>query len=144
MEIDSLYTQVVLAHNSSKRNRRHLEHQSAVVQGVNPSCGDEISLELDISEDQVIRDVSFVGTGCAISQASASIMADLVRGKTVSEAKNLSDLFFQMIRGGAIDPSLLEATVFSSMASLPARVKCAALGWRTLEKALAEGESKSQ
>lgn len=143
MQIEALYQEVVLSHSRSQKNRRHLIKPSVVEHGVNPSCGDDITLELDITEEQVIRDISFSGFGCAISQASVSILADLVRGKSIQEAKELFDLFFRMIKGEDADPHLLEASVFSAMAHMPARIKCAALGWRTLEKALAsywEGE----
>lgn len=136
MQIEELYKEVVISHSRSPRNRRHLAHLSVAEHGVNPSCGDDITLELDISEDRMIRDVSFTGTGCAISQASVSILADLIRGKSVEEAHELFTLFFQMIEGSDADPRLLEASVFSAMAHMPARIKCAALGWRTLEKAL--------
>ena len=136
MQIEELYQEVVLSHSRSPKNRRHLTHPSIAEHGVNPSCGDDITLELDISEEQVIRDVSFTGSGCAISQASVSILADLIRGKSIQEAKVLFGMFFQMIEGDAADPSLMEASVFSAMAHMPARIKCAALGWRTLEKAL--------
>ncbi|MDY0288133.1 MAG: SUF system NifU family Fe-S cluster assembly protein [Sphaerochaeta sp.] len=136
MQIEELYQEVVLSHSRSPKNRRHLTNPSVSEHGVNPSCGDDITLELDITEDQVIRDVSFTGSGCAISQASVSILADLIRGKSIREAKELFDLFFQMIEGNDADPKLVEASVFSAMAHMPARIKCAALGWRTLEEAL--------
>ncbi|HHT81560.1 MAG: SUF system NifU family Fe-S cluster assembly protein [Sphaerochaeta sp.] len=137
MQIEQLYREVVLSHNKAQKNRRHLANASVSEHGVNPSCGDDITLELEITSDHRIRDISFVGSGCAISQASASILADLVRGKSVLEAKELFDLFFQMIEGDEADPRLLEASVFSAMAHMPARIRCAVLGWRTLEKALA-------
>lgn len=136
MQIEELYREVVLSHNRSQKNRRHLAKPSVTEHGVNPSCGDDITLEIDITEEGIIRDISFTGSGCAISQASVSILADLVRGKSVLKAKELFDLFFKMIEGDEADPRLLEASVFSAMAHMPARIKCAALGWRTLEKAL--------
>ncbi len=144
MQIEELYREVVLSHNRSQKNRRHLAQPSIAEHGVNPSCGDDITLELDISEEGMIRDISFVGSGCAISQASVSILADLVRGKSVLEAKELFDLFLTMLEGDEADPRLLEASVFSAMAHMPARIKCAALGWRTLEKALALYWKKEQ
>lgn len=147
MQIEELYREVIISHSRSLKNRRILANPNVAVHGVNPSCGDDITLELEITEDRVIRDVSFTGSGCAISQASVSILTDLIRGKGVMEAKELLDLFFHMLEDGVASPSLLEASVFSAMAHMPARIKCAALGWRTLEKALApywKGQSPSQ
>ena len=129
MQIEELYKEVVISHSRSQKNRRHLASPSVAEHGVNPSCGDDITLELDISKDQIIRDVSFTGSGCAISQASVSILADLIRGKSVKEAKELFDLFFLMIEGKDADPHLLEASVFSAMAHMPARIKCDLCGW---------------
>ncbi len=136
MQIEELYREVIISHSRSQKNRRHLTKPSISEHGVNPSCGDDITLELDIGEDQVIRDVSFTGSGCAISQASVSILSDLIRGKSVREAKELFNLFFKMLDGNDTDPRLVEASVFSAMAHMPARIKCAALGWGTMEKAL--------
>lgn len=144
MQIEELYTQVVLSHSASSKNRRHLDGATITEHGVNPSCGDDITLELAIDEQKNITDVSFTGSGCAISQASVSILADLIRGKHISEAQQLLLHFQTMLDGGPVDPALLEASVFAAMAHLPARMKCAALGWRTLERALSSyGEEKN-
>ena len=102
--------------------------------GVNPSCGDEITLNLMI-ENGVIKDGSFTGSGCAVSQASADIMLDLVIGKSTDEALRLNELFMKMIRGEADDDEideLEEAGALSDISHMPARVKCALLGWRTM------------
>ncbi|MFA6845905.1 MAG: SUF system NifU family Fe-S cluster assembly protein [Sphaerochaetaceae bacterium] len=140
MTIEEMYKQVIQAHSNSKRNKRHLAHPTVVQPGVNPSCGDEIVLELETTSDGLIKDISFTGNGCAISQASTSIMADLVRGKKIAEAERLDALFMQMIREGAEDEQVVaqlqEAGVFSTVSHMPARVKCAVLGWHTLTEAL--------
>ena len=110
-------------------------------EGVNPSCGDELTLQLRI-EDGVIEEASFVGSGCAVSQASADMMADLITGETVEEAKRLVCLFLGMIKGETLSEedkeNLDEAAELESISRMPARVKCAELAWRTLEKLLAD------
>ena len=139
MGLEQIYTQILTEHNNSKRNKHHIEHPTAVLKGVNPSCGDEIELELR-QKDGVIEDAAFTGAGCAISQASASIMIDLVKGKTEAEALRLADLFFGMIKNKVTDDEALEdldeAVALKDISHMPARVKCAVLGWHTLENAI--------
>ena len=94
MEMDQVYTELILEHNQDKRNKRLLDVFTASEHGHNPSCGDEITLQLDI-EDGIIKDASYVGVGCAISQASTSLMIDLVKGKTLEEAKELCETFLE-------------------------------------------------
>ena len=106
--------------------------------GVNPSCGDDIWLKLKMDGDK-IADGAFIGDGCAISQASADIMLGMVIGKTKKEALAMGDLFMKMIKGEATDEeieSLEEASALKDIAHMPARVKCAVLGWRTLKEAI--------
>ena len=108
------------------------------LEGINPNCGDDIFLNLKV-EDGVIQDASFCGDGCAISQASADIMIGMIVGKTKEEALHLSDLFLKMIKGTATDEEvdeLEEASALQDISHMPARVKCAVLGWRTLREAL--------
>ncbi len=142
MDLDQIYTQILTEHNNSKRNKHPIENPTVTLKGVNPSCGDEISLQLRL-QNGVIADAGFTGIGCAISQASASIMIDLVKGKTVSEALKLAKTFFGMIKGEITDENDLEvldeAVALKGIAHMPARVKCAVLGWHTLENAL-EGD----
>ena len=109
-----------------------------MLEGVNPNCGDDIWLKLKV-ENGVIKDGSFVGDGCAISQASADIMLGMIIGKTKDEALRLGQLFLKMIQGEATDEEidqLEEASALKDIAHMPARVKCAVLGWHTLEEAL--------
>lgn len=138
-DLRQLYTELILEHNNSPRNRRELADATVSEHGHNPNCGDDLTVQA-IIEDGVIRDISYMGQGCAISKASASIMADVLRGKRVEEARELLQLFLQMIKEEETDPEILavleEATVLQSIAKMPARVKCAVLAWRTLEQAL--------
>ncbi|MDU4959407.1 MAG: SUF system NifU family Fe-S cluster assembly protein [Sporomusaceae bacterium] len=140
MDLSSLYTEIIAEHNASGRNKRHLEQPDIVEAGRNPSCGDEIALEVKLTADGVIADAAFSGVGCAISQASASMMIDLVRGKTVAEAQQLIATFLGMIKREITDEAELEAldeaVVLKNIANMPARVKCAVLSWHTLEHAL--------
>lgn len=108
------------------------------MEGVNPSCGDHIWLKLKV-KDGVIEDGAFVGDGCAISQASADIMLGMIIGRKEDEARRLGDLFLRMIKGEATDEEiddLEEASALRDVAHMPARVKCAVLGWHTLDEAL--------
>ncbi|MDR2665540.1 MAG: SUF system NifU family Fe-S cluster assembly protein [Oscillospiraceae bacterium] len=139
MEIDSLYSEIITEHSRSKRNKRELERRTVVQNGVNPSCGDELSLEL-LAEDGRITDAAFTGVGCAISQASSSMMADVIRGKSLDEAARLCSAFLGMIKGQVPDAATMDAledaAALQGVSKMPARVKCAVLPWHTLERAL--------
>ena len=139
--VGNIYTAAVMQHNSHPDYKYEMEGCTCSHEGVNPSCGDELTLQLRI-EDGVIEEASFVGSGCAVSQASADMMADLITGETVKEAKRLVGLFLGMIKGEALSEEdkedLDEAAELESISRMPARVKCAELAWRTLEKLLAD------
>ena len=139
--VGNIYTAALMQHNSHPDYKYEMEGCTCSHEGVNPSCGDELTLQLRI-EDGVIEEASFVGSGCAVSQASADMMADLVTGETVEEAKRLVGLFLGMIKGEALSEEdkedLDEAAELESISRMPARVKCAELAWRTLEKLLAD------
>lgn len=139
--VGNIYTAALMQHNSHPDYKYEMEGCTCSHEGVNPSCGDELTLQLRI-EDGVIEEASFVGSGCAVSQASADMMADLITGETVKEAKRLVGLFLGMIKGEALSEEdkedLDEAAELESISRMPARVKCAELAWRTLEKLLAE------
>ncbi|HAX52264.1 Fe-S cluster assembly sulfur transfer protein SufU [Muricomes intestini] len=141
MEIKDLYNQIIVENSRAQWNRHPVEDKTISLEGVNPSCGDDIVLELRV-KDGIIEDAGFVGDGCAISQASASIMVDLVKGKSVEEAKKLMKLFFRMIKGEITDEEqikeLEDAAALQGVSHMPARVKCAVLAWHTLEEALEE------
>lgn len=139
MNLNELYSQAIKDHNLSHHNKHALENASLQMPGRNPSCGDEITLFIKL-EDGIIADASFTGVGCAISQASVSIMIDQVKGKTPQEANELCELFLRMIRHSPLTEEELEkldeAVALSNVSNMPARVKCATMPWHTLEVAL--------
>ena len=137
--LENMYKEVILEHYKRPRNRGTLEEATAREEGVNPSCGDELELFL-IVEDDVVNDIKFVGEGCAISQATASLMTEAVMGKPVMEALELAAKFRAMLYGYPPDEALGNLKVMQGVAKLHARVKCAALPWTTLEQALAKSE----
>ena len=134
--LGDLYTEVIGEHSRSPENKGELAAATVRERGHNPSCGDEITLELQI-ENGIIKDAAFTGVGCAISQASTDIMIDLMRGKTVEEAQRLTQLFTSMIKREVTDDAALEeldeAIALKNISNMPARVKCAVLAWHTLE-----------
>lgn len=135
----NVYTAALMRHNAHPDYRYALESATHTHEGVNPSCGDELTLSLRI-EDDIIAEAAFQGHGCAVSQASADMMADLVTGETVEEARRLVGLFLRMIKGDELSEEeredLDEAAELASISRMPARVKCAELAWRTLEQTL--------
>ena len=137
--LENIYTELIAEHSQSKENRRVLANATIKERGHNPSCGDEITIELEIA-DGVIKDAAFGGTGCAISQASTDMMIDLMRGKSIDEAKRLAELFIGMIHGDITDDTELEeldeAAALKNISTMPARVKCATLAWHTLDNAI--------
>lgn len=133
----NIYTSTTfMEHNSHPDYKYEMDSPTHSHDGINPSCGDELTLMLRV-ENGVIEEASFTGHGCAISQASADIMADLITGETVEEAKRLSGLFLAMIRGEELSEDdfedLDEAAQLKVISHMPARVKCAELAWRTLD-----------
>jgi nitrogen fixation NifU-like protein len=138
-DLTELYQQTIVEHNRSPRNFKTLDHPTHEAQGDNPLCGDRISLQLKVDGD-VIREVGFQGSGCAISQASASLMTSAVTGKSPADAERLFHAFHDMVAGGSsapADPSVLgKLAAFAGVKQFPARVKCANLAWHTLHAAL--------
>ena len=142
MENRSFYNEILTEHNLHPEFKHDLPDADIVLEGVNPSCGDDIFLKLKLDGD-VITDGAFVGDGCAISQASADIMLGMIIGRKEDEARRLGDLFLRMIKGEATDEEiddLEEASALRDVAHMPARVKCAVLGWHTLDEALKKEE----
>lgn len=139
--VGNIYTAALMQHNSHPDYKYEMEGCTCSHEGINPSCGDELTLQLRIEGD-VIEEASFTGSGCAVSQASADMMADLITGESVKEAKRLIGLFLGMIKGETLTEEdkedLDEAAELESISRMPARVKCAELAWRTLEKLLAD------
>ena len=140
MESRSFYNTILTEHNLHPLHKQGLKDANLALEGVNPSCGDDIVLQLKV-EDGKITDGAFAGSGCAVSQASADMMLDLIIGKTKEEALKLSDLFLKMIHGEATPEEieqLEEASSLQDISHMPARVKCAVLGWHTMEEMLDE------
>ena len=143
---NTFYSEILTDHNLHPMHKHDLEGATCEKEGVNPSCGDDIILKLKV-EDGVILDGSFTGMGCAISQASADIMLDIVIGRKTEEALHLGTLFLKMIRGEGTEEELEEleeAGALQDVARMPARVKCAVLGWRTLEKLLEQIDAETR
>ncbi len=138
-EISELYQQVILDHNKKPRNFHKLETANRVAEGFNPLCGDQFTVYLQL-EDGVVKDVSFEGSGCAISKAAASMMTQSVKGKTRGEAETLFHEFHRMVTGEldeeATPNGLGRLKIFAGVRDYPARVKCASLSWHTLHAAL--------
>ena len=140
MPSNTFYNEILIDHNLHPGHKHDLPDANLVLEGVNPSCGDDIWLKLKV-EDGTITDGAFVGDGCAVSQASADMMLDLIIGKSKEEAMKLADIFFRMIKGEVSDEELdqlEEASILKDVAHMPARVKCAVLGWHTMEEMLKE------
>ena len=140
MENRNFYNEILTEHNMHPDFKHDIEDADIVLDGINPSCGDEIQLKLKTDGD-IITDGAFVGDGCAISQASTDIMLGMIIGQSKEKALEYADIFMRMIRGEASDEeidSLEEASALKDISHMPARVKCAMLGWRTLSEALKE------
>jgi len=137
-DLRELYQQVILDHNKNPRNFRELANPTSRVEGFNPLCGDHYTVFVQLDGDK-IKEVTFVGNGCAISKASASVMSSTVKGKSTEEAGHLFETFHKLVTG---DTSGLDAAelgrlaAFSGVSEFPARVKCATLAWHTLRTAL--------
>ena len=138
-DLRDLYQEVILDHNKSPHNYREMADATRLALGHNPLCGDKLKLYVKVEDDR-IADVAFQGSGCAISKASASIMTDTIKGKSLAEAETLYGKFHDLLTGPpdvkADGAGLGELAVFSGVREFPARVKCATLAWHTLETAL--------
>ena len=135
METRELYREILNEHNLNPLHKKSIENASLVLDGVNPSCGDSITLHLNLDANGTITDGAFTGSGCAISQASVDMMLDLIIGKKRDEALTLASIFMKMIQGEATESEkemLDEAASLEDISKMPARVKCAVLGWRTM------------
>lgn len=138
-ELRDLYQQVILDHHRKPRNFRKLPRPTQSAEGYNPLCGDRITVEVTVDGD-VIRDIAFQGSGCAISKASASLMTDDLKGKTVADAETAFERFHGMLtddESGGASAQLGKLAVFAGVREFPSRIKCATLPWHTLHAALA-------
>ncbi|QQK78412.1 SUF system NifU family Fe-S cluster assembly protein [Salicibibacter cibarius] len=138
--LDALYRQVIMDHYKNPRNRGEMDADALTVNMNNPSCGDKIQLHLKV-DDGVVHDAKFTGEGCSISLSSASMMTETVKGKTVAEALELSDIFSEMVQGEDYDDEKYELgdiEALQGVTKFPARIKCATLAWKAMEKGLDE------
>ena len=144
MNLDMIYNELIIEHSRNTENRGPLTSKTHDEHGHNPNCGDDIELELNI-EDGVIKDAAFLGSGCAISMASTSMMIDLIKGNTVEEAKEKVEAFLELIKSERteeeVENLLEDATLLSNIKHMPARVKCAVLSWHTLKNIIDKMES---
>ena len=137
MQLESMYQEIILDHYRNPHHRGLQEVYDAEAHHVNPTCGDEVTVRVKVA-DGVVEDVSYEGSGCSISQASESVMTDLVVGRPVAEAMETGEAFLAMMRGAEPDEDVLEdAIAFAGVAKYPARVKCALLGWMAWKDATA-------
>ena len=133
---NELYKQVILEHNKKPRNFRKMEDSTHNCHGYNPLCGDDYEIYLKVDEDNVIQDLSFIGTGCAISNASTSLMTTYLKGKKIDEARVVFEEFHKMVLG-EFDPEnnehhLGKLTLFLGVRDFPSRIKCASPSWQTM------------
>lgn len=138
MPSNTFYNEILTDHNLHPGHKHDLPDANLVLEGVNPSCGDDIWLKLKVEDGRIV-DGAFVGDGCAISQASADMILDLIIGKSEEEAMKLAEIFLRMIKGEVTEEEmdqLEEASVLKDISHMPARVKCAVLGWHTMEEML--------
>jgi nitrogen fixation NifU-like protein len=146
MQLDNLYQEVILDHYKNPQHKKLSSTYDAQVHHINPSCGDEITLNVTLS-GQTVADVSWDGVGCSISQASVSILSDLVLGKTLAQAQEISDSFMALMQSKGTqsgDENLLEdAVALAGVSQYPARIKCALLGWMAFKDASVQALAKN-
>ena len=146
-DLTDVYNDLIMEHSMNSYNKRQLEKCDLCEKGHNPNCGDEITLEVKLDGNK-IEDMAFTGHGCAISQASTSIMIDTLRGKTIEEAKAIIKTFIEMIKRETKDEEELkkleDAIAFKNVSNMPARVKCALLAWHTLEDMLNKNDENGK
>jgi len=139
MSLREIYTELIMEHNKSKHNKGPLEDADQSIRGHNPNCGDDLTVNLKVV-DGVLEDITYQGTGCAISEASTSIMIDLLKGESLEKAKEKVELFLAMIKGEVseelAEEALEDASILSNIKTMPARVKCAVLAWHALEEGM--------
>jgi nitrogen fixation NifU-like protein len=144
-EFRELYQEIIMDHNRHPRNFRKMDDATYTMDGRNPVCGDHYKIYLKV-ENNIVTDVSFEGSGCAISKASASVMTQVIKGKSVEEAKHQFEIFHDIVTGKKsvedFDEDIHKIAVFAGVAEFPVRVKCASLSWHTMNLALSKGEGE--
>ena len=145
-DLTDVYNELIMEHSMNSYNKKKLDNPDYQQMGHNPNCGDEITLEMKV-KGNIIEDMAFSGHGCAISQASTSIIIDTLKGKTLEEAKEIIQTFISMIKREITDEEQLkkleDAIAFKNVSNMPARVKCALLAWHTVEEILNQSSSKT-
>ena len=147
MNLDRIYQQTILDYNNRKDLKKELENPTYIERGHNPNCGDDLTLEVKINKKGIIEDASFLGNGCAISTASTAMLIELIKGKTLQEAKEKVDLYFKMMKQDEKLTSdemkkLGDAVLMEYVAKMPARVKCATLSWHSMKVIVDKEENK--
>ena len=146
-DLTEVYNELIMEHSMNSYNKKKLDKSDFQEIGHNPNCGDEITLEVKLNGN-VIEDMAFTGHGCAISQASTSVMIDTLKGKTVEEAKDIIKTFIDMIKREVKDENdlkkLEDAIAFQNVSNMPARVKCALLAWHTMEDIIKKNETQGK
>ena len=144
-DLTDIYNDLIMEHSMNSYNKKKIENPTCCEMGHNPNCGDEIEIQIKLN-DNIIEDMAFTGHGCAISQASTSIMIDTLKGKTVEEAKDIIKTFIEMIKRETRNEEdlkkLEDAIAFRNVSNMPARVKCALLAWHTIEDLLNKQDKK--
>lgn len=135
MQLDDLYRRVIMDHYKNPRNRGELEDDAVTINLNNPTCGDRISLSMQL-EDGIVKQARFTGEGCSISLSSASMMTDAVKGKTLEEALAMAERFSQLMKGEPVEFDYEELEALSGVSKFPARIKCATLAWNALRKGI--------
>ena len=141
-ELDEMYNDLIMEHSMNSYNKKKLDSCDFCEKGHNPNCGDEIEIQIKLGGENkdIIEDMAFTGHGCAISQASTSIMIDTLKGKTIKEAKEIIETFIEMIKRETKSDEELkkleDAIAFKNVSNMPARVKCALLAWHTMDELL--------
>ena len=143
-DLRALYQEVIIDHSRQPRNFGKLENANRIAEGVNPLCGDELTLECHLDSQDIIQDIRFVGHGCAISLASASIMTDMLKGMTKKDAEQLFDQFHRSVTGKELEENadIGKLEVLTGVKEFPTRVKCATLAWHTAMSALNDSGSR--
>ena len=144
-DLTDVYNDLIMEHSMNSYNKKKIENPTCCEMGHNPNCGDEIEIQIKL-KDNIIEDMAFTGHGCAISQASTSIMIDTLKGKTVEDAKDIIKTFIEMIKRETRNEEdlkkLEDAIAFKNVSNMPARVKCALLAWHTIEDLLNKQDEK--
>ena len=147
MNLERIYQQTILDYNNRKDLKKELDDPTYIERGHNPNCGDDLTLEVRLSEDKIVEDASFLGNGCAISTASTAMLIDMIKGKSLENAKEKVELYFKMMKQDqklTADETkkLGDAVLMEYVAKMPARVKCATLSWHSMKVIVDKEESK--